>query len=77
MEEQAKELRAEMNEQGIRVSQSALEQARLNGVNSVLVRQIHTNESTETQTDIDGYTIGRSPARIIFPMGKIDYALKP
>ena len=42
---QGKELRAEMKEQGTRVSQAALDQARLNGVNSVLLRHTHTHEN--------------------------------
>ena len=37
------EIRAEIKEQGKRVSDSELEQARLNGVNSVLVNHIHTH----------------------------------
>ena len=52
METQGKELRTEMEElrtdiatQGRRVSDSELEQARLNGVNSVLMNQTHTHES--------------------------------
>ena len=51
IETQGKELRAEieaqgqrMEAQGQRVSQSELEQARLNGVNSVLIQHIHTHE---------------------------------
>ena len=44
IETQGKELRAEIEAQGQRVSQSELEQARLNGVNSVLVQHIHTHE---------------------------------
>ena len=51
IEAQGKELRAEIEAQGQRieahgqrVSQSELEQARLNGVNSVLVQHIHTHE---------------------------------
>ena len=42
---QGKELRAEMKEQGTRVSQAELDQARLSGVNSVLLRHTHTHES--------------------------------
>ena len=42
---QGKELRAEMKEQGTRVSQAELDQARLNGVNSVLLRHTHTHEN--------------------------------
>ena len=51
IETQGKELKAEIEAQGQkieaqgqRVSQSELEQARLNGVNSVLVQHIHTHE---------------------------------
>ncbi|MXX53186.1 MAG: hypothetical protein F4Z35_04410 [Dehalococcoidia bacterium] len=51
IETQGKELRAEIEAQGLRmeaqgqrVSQSELEQARLNGVNSVLIQHIHTHE---------------------------------
>ena len=51
---QGRELRAEMKEQGediraqgARVSQAELEQARLNGVNSVLLRQAHTHENLD------------------------------
>ena len=42
---QGKELRDEMKEQGARVSQAELDQARLNGVNSVLLRHTHTHEN--------------------------------
>lgn len=42
---QGKELRAEMKEQGTRVPQAELDQARLSGVNSVLLRHTHTHES--------------------------------
>ena len=45
MKEQGKELRDEMKEQGKRVSQAELDQARLNGVNSVLLSHTHTHES--------------------------------
>lgn len=45
IETQGKELRAEMEIQGRRVSDSELEQARLSGVNSVLMNQTHTHES--------------------------------
>lgn len=52
METQGKELRAEMEKlsvdvgtQGRRVRDSELEQARLSGVNSVLMNQTHTHES--------------------------------
>ncbi|MCY4654153.1 MAG: hypothetical protein OXC95_13435 [Dehalococcoidia bacterium] len=45
METQGRELRAEMETQGRRVSDSELAQARLNGVNSVLMAQTHTHES--------------------------------
>ena len=41
---QGRELRAEIIAQGQRVSDSELEQARLNGVNSVLTRLVHTHE---------------------------------
>ncbi len=41
---QGKELRAEIIAQGQRVSDAELEQARLNGVNSVLTRFAHTHE---------------------------------
>ncbi len=51
MEAQGRELRAEMEAQGEkieaqgkRVSDSELEQARLNGVNSVLANQAHTHQ---------------------------------
>ena len=51
---QGRELRAEMKEQGedikaqgARVSQAELEQARLNGANSVLLRQAHTHENLD------------------------------
>lgn len=50
---QGRELRAEIREQGdrveaqgARVSQAELDQARLNGVNSVLMQQTHTHEAT-------------------------------
>ena len=46
IETQGKELRAEIIEQGRRVSQAELDQARINGVNSVLLQQTHTHEST-------------------------------
>ena len=42
---QGRELRAEMQEQGTRVSQAELDQARINGVNSVLLRHTHTHEN--------------------------------
>ena len=45
IETQGNELRAEIIEQGKRVSQSELDQARLNGVNSVLLQQTHTYET--------------------------------
>ena len=45
MDAQGKELRAEIETQGKRVSQSELEQARLNGVNSVLLQQTHTHQN--------------------------------
>ena len=45
IESQGKELRDEIKEQGTRVSQSELDQARLNGVNSVLLRHTHTHET--------------------------------
>lgn len=41
---QGKELRAEIIAQGQRVSDAELEQARLNGVNSVLTQFAHTHE---------------------------------
>ena len=44
---QGKELRDEIKEQGTRVSQAELDQARLNGVNSVLLRHTHTHESVD------------------------------
>ena len=51
---QGRELRAEMKEQGedikaqgARVSQAELEEARLNGVNSALLRQAHTHENLD------------------------------
>lgn len=44
IEQQIESLRAEIREQGKRVSESELEQARLNGVNSVLVGQSHTHD---------------------------------
>ena len=44
---QGKELRDEIKEQGARVSQSELDQARLNGVNSVLLRHTHNHEGLE------------------------------
>ncbi len=45
IETQGNELRAEIIEQGKRVSQSELDQARINGVNSVLLQQTHTHET--------------------------------
>ena len=45
IETQGRELRAEIETQGRRVSASELEQARLDGVNSVLANQTHTHES--------------------------------
>ncbi len=45
METMGKELTGEIEAQGKRVSASELEQARLNGVNSVVVNQAHTHES--------------------------------
>ena len=45
METQGRELRADMQVQSRRVSESELAQARLNGVNSVLMAQTHTHES--------------------------------
>ena len=42
---QGKELRAEIIAQGQRVSDAELEQARLNGVNSVLTRFAHTHDT--------------------------------
>ena len=46
MENHVKELKSEIAVQGRRVSDSELEQARLNGINSVLVDQTHTHEYT-------------------------------
>ena len=46
MENHVKELKAEIAVQGRRVSDSELEQARLNGINSVLTSQTHTHEYT-------------------------------
>ena len=53
---QGKELRDEIREQGTRieaqgtrVSQAELDQARINGVNSVLMQQTHTHESLATR----------------------------
>ena len=50
---QGKELRDEIRAQGTRieaqgarVSQAELDQARINGVNSVILRQTHTHEAT-------------------------------
>ena len=40
-------LSAEIKEHGRRVSELELEQARLNGVNSVLTNQIHTHDSAD------------------------------
>ena len=45
LEAQIQELRAEVRQAGQRVSDAELEQARLNGVNSVLTGQTHTHES--------------------------------
>ena len=45
IETQGRELRTEIETQGRRVSASELEQARLNGVNSVLANQAHTHQS--------------------------------
>ena len=45
LEAQMQELRAEVRQAGQRVSDAELEQARLNGVNSVLTGQTHTHES--------------------------------
>ncbi len=45
IEDQGRELRDEIKEQGQRVSQAELDQARINGVNSVLMQQTHTHES--------------------------------
>ena len=44
IETQGKELQAEIRAQGRRVSQVELDQARMNGVNSVLLQQTHTHE---------------------------------
>ncbi len=43
----ADRLSAEIKEHGRRVSDLELEQARLNGVNSVLANQFHTHESAD------------------------------
>lgn len=43
IEQQGDRLYAEIREMGRRVSDSELEQARLNGVNSVLANQVHTH----------------------------------
>ena len=43
IEQQGDRLSAEIREMGRRVSDSELEQARLNGVNSVLANQAHTH----------------------------------
>ena len=45
LETKIDELKEEMETQGKRVSDSELEQARLDGVNSVLLNQTHTYES--------------------------------
>ncbi|MYE54335.1 MAG: hypothetical protein F4X34_03960 [Chloroflexi bacterium] len=45
IETQGRELRNEIIEQGRRVSQAELDQARINGVNSVLLQQTHTHEA--------------------------------
>ncbi|MXY22271.1 MAG: hypothetical protein F4Y49_13175 [Dehalococcoidia bacterium] len=45
IEAQGRELRGEIEAQGKRVSDSELEQARLNGVNSVVVNQAHSHQS--------------------------------
>ena len=45
IETQGKELRNEIIEQGRRVSQAELDQARINGVNSVLLQQTHAHEA--------------------------------
>ena len=44
IDQQIESLRADIKENGKRVSDSELEQARLNGVNSVLVGQTHSHE---------------------------------
>ena len=44
MNAQVKELRDEMRAMAARVSNSELEQARLNGINSILGEQTHTHE---------------------------------
>ena len=46
IELQGRELRNEIQEQGQRVSQAELDQARMNGVNSVILQQTHTHEAT-------------------------------
>ena len=45
LETKMDELKEEIGDQGRRVSESELEQARLDGVNSVLLKQTHTHES--------------------------------
>ena len=45
LETKIDELKEEIEAQGRRVSESELEQARLDGVNSVLLNQTHTHES--------------------------------
>ena len=45
LETKIDELKEEIETQGKRVSDSELEQARLDGVNSVLLNQTHTHES--------------------------------
>ena len=46
-EQSLSELRAEVRAQGSRISESEREQARLEGVNSVLQQQTHTHEPHE------------------------------
>ena len=45
LETKIDELKEEIGGQGRRVSEAELEQARLDGVNSVLLKQTHTHES--------------------------------
>ena len=42
---QSSRLEAKIEAQGTRVSQAELDQARINGINSVLLQQTHTHES--------------------------------
>lgn len=47
IDRQGKELQEEIKSHGRRVSQVELDQARMNGVNSVLLRQTHTHEQMD------------------------------